>query len=179
MLHKRRVPIPKTGKIKTGSDQGAGSSRYRAAGRRVGLYVAGLALFAVGLIVLQSRRDTPRVGQPLNVPGLNASGLRVSGAGRSDATHVRPAARFSDPRVKRAYQIAAEIPEVLNKLYCWCGCIERGMRSNLECFESEHAVGCDVCLTGAEIAWEMRQRGITDPAKTQQELDARFAPKRA
>ena len=46
----------------------------------------------------------------------------------------------------------ADPAATLNQLYCWCGCIERGMRSNLECFESEHAAQCDVCLAGAEVA---------------------------
>ena len=108
---------------------------------------------------------------------LNAHGLRVTGRGRSDASHVLPTAMFSDPRVRSAYRIAALIPATLNQLYCWCGCIERGMRSNLECFESEHASGCDICMAGAETAWEMRQKGITDPARIQQVLDARFAPR--
>jgi len=105
---------------------------------------------------------------------INAHGLRVSGEGRADATRVLPAAFFADPRARRAYAIAHEIPAMLNVLYCWCGCIERGMRSNLQCFESEHATGCDICMAGAEIAWEMKQRGVTDPAVIQRVLDARF-----
>lgn len=171
MSHKRRITTAKAGRIKKGKNQGDGRGRFRGTGRGVVMYFAGLVLFAGGLIALQSIHEARHVARP-----LNAQGLRVSGAGRSDATHVRPAALFSDPRVKRAYQIAALIPEILNKLYCWCGCIERGMRSNLQCFESEHAAGCDVCLAGAEVAWEMRQQGITDPARIQHVLDARFAP---
>ena len=51
-------------------------------------------------------------------------------------------------------QLAAEMPETLNQLSCWCV--------------------CDVCMAGAEVAWEMSQRGITDPAKVQPVLDVRF-----
>lgn len=146
-------------------------SRYRAAGRGVLLYFGALLLFGVGLVWLNATHR-PRARAP------NAQGLRVSGVGRADATRVLPAATFSNPRVREAYRIAAEIPATLNQLYCWCGCIERGMRSNLECFESEHAAQCDVCLAGAEVAREMRQKGITDAARIQQVLDARFAPRR-
>lgn len=34
-------------------------------------------------------------------------------------------------------------------------------------------------MAGAETAWSMRQKGITDPAKIQHVLDARFAPQAA
>lgn len=142
---------------------------YRAASRSMMLFVAAAVLFLGGLTWLSTTH-------PHRAPNLNAQGLRVSGAGRSDATRVVPPAQFADLRAKNAYRIAAEISATLNKLYCWCGCIERGMRSNLECFESTHAAQCDVCLAGAEVAWEMRQKGITDPAQVQRVLDARFAP---
>jgi hypothetical protein len=106
---------------------------------------------------------------------LNAQGLRVSGEGRSDAAAVTPPEFFDHPRVKAGYEIAQKIPATLNQLYCWCGCIERmGHRSALECFESDHAANCDVCLGTAEIAWEMTQNGITDPAEIQKAVDARY-----
>lgn len=149
-----------------------GSTQSRAAGRGLLLYFGAFLLLVVGLVWLStSHRPVPRA--------LNAEGLRVSGAGRADATHVLPAVMFANPRVREAYRIAAQIPATLNQLYCWCGCIERGMRSNLECFESEHAAQCDVCLAGAEVAWAMRQKGVTDPAQIQRALDARFAPRGA
>ena len=106
---------------------------------------------------------------------LNAQGLRVSGEGRSDASLVVAPAEFSHPRVQAGYAIAQQIPATLNQLYCWCGCIERiGHRSALECFESEHAAVCDVCLGTAEVAWEMKQQGVTDPGRIQKEVDRRF-----
>ena len=137
--------------------------------RQLVLYLLALALFGVGAQTLYSTRARHVAARP-----VNEKGLRVSGNGRADATHVLSPALFSDPRVKNAYRLAAEMPQTLNQLYCWCGCIERGMRSNLECFESTHASVCDVCMAGAEVAWDMKQRGITDPAKVQQALDTRF-----
>ena len=104
----------------------------------------------------------------------NAQGLRVSGEGRADASHVTTPELFNQPRVKEAYAIAQRIPETMNHLYCWCGCIERGMRSALECFESNHGANCDVCIGTAEIAWEMTQKGVTDPAEIQKSVDARY-----
>lgn len=138
--------------------------------RQLLMYMVGVGLLGIGIpILLTATRQRRVVASP-----LNEKGLRVSGEGRSNATRVLPAALFSDARVRNAYRLAAEMPETLNQLYCWCGCIERGMRSNLECFETDHAAHCDVCMAGAEIAAEMRERGITDPARVQQVLDARF-----
>lgn len=105
---------------------------------------------------------------------LNAQGLRVSGEGRADASHVTPPELFDHPRAKAAYAIAQAIPETMNQLYCWCGCIERGMRRALECFESNHGANCDVCLGTAEIAWAMTQQGVTDAAEIQKAVDARY-----
>lgn len=105
---------------------------------------------------------------------LNAQGLRVSGEGRSDASHVVPPEHFQHPRVRAAYAIAQRIPETMNRLYCWCGCIERGMRSALECFESEHGAACEICLRTAEIAGEMTEQGITDAGRIQREIDTRL-----
>ncbi len=103
---------------------------------------------------------------------VRANGLRVSGAGRSDASQVLDPDEFANPRVQAAYAIAHAIPTTLNRLYCWCHC-ERtlGMRSLLECFESRHAASCDVCLAQAEIAWRLTQRGVTDAARIQAVID--------
>ncbi len=95
---------------------------------------------------------------------VRANGLRVSGAGRSDASQVLDPDQFANRRVHAAYAIARTIPATLNQLYCWCHC-ERtlGMRSLLECFESMHAASCDLCLAQAEIAWHLTQRASPTP----------------
>ena len=141
---------------------------------QLSLYLGALLAVGVGLPALfVAVARTPRAV----ARSLDARGLRVSGAGRADATRVLPAALFSDARVQNAYRLAAQIPVTLNQLYCWCGCIERGMRSNLECFETTHASVCEICLAGAEVAWALKQQGVTDPARVQQVLDARYAPR--
>jgi len=77
----------------------------------------------------------------------------VHPTGRSDASQVLDPVRFRDPAQKRAYAIARQIPGTLNQLYCWCGCKEHsGHRAPLECFESEHASQCNICMGEAVIA---------------------------
>lgn len=49
---------------------------------------------------------------------------------------------FNDPKVKRAYQIAREIPWVLDSIYCYCLCEESPVfrhKSLLSCYVDNHA----------------------------------------
>ncbi len=44
--------------------------------------------------------------------------------------------------VSRAYQVAREIPQVLDQIYCHCRCVENsGHLSNLSCFVDRHGAG--------------------------------------
>jgi len=52
-----------------------------------------------------------------------------------------PAEMFQG-RVREAYQIAAEIPEVLAGVSCYCGCGKsHGHRNLLDCFVDDHGAG--------------------------------------
>jgi hypothetical protein len=45
-------------------------------------------------------------------------------------------------QVARAYQIAQEVPELLERMPCYCGCyVNPGHRNNLDCYTDRHAVG--------------------------------------
>lgn len=155
--------------VSAGARMRAATGRLRKVDRQMLLLVLAVLVAGIGFQTLYATRGMPGSRHP-----LDARGLRIAGTGRVDASHVVPAAHFTDARVRRGYELAVRLPETLNQLYCWCGCIERGMRSNLECFESEHAAVCDVCLAGAEVAWELKERGITDPAAAQRILDLRY-----
>lgn len=111
---------------------------------------------------------------------LRPNGLRIKPSGRNDASEVLEPEQFSSSEVRNAYKIATEIPEVLNKLYCWCGCENRGIhRSNLACFEDGMAEHCAVCRGTAEIAYEMVQQGVTDAGKIQAAVDTEWGSKQA
>ena len=100
-------------------------------------------------------------------------------SGREDASQVLDPNRFSQPKVRHGYWIATQIPPLLNKLYCWCGCGDRGEhRSALQCFEDKMATDCPVCLGTAEIAYDMSRKGINDPAKIQAAVDVVWGSKR-
>lgn len=85
--------------------------------------------------------------------GLGYVGYRYmthSGANGAFARHRVPGGERRptlDPTlfsgsVARAYQVAREIPQVLDQLYCHCNCIENsGHLSNLSCFVDRHGAG--------------------------------------
>jgi hypothetical protein len=111
------------------------------------------------------------------VGDLRPDGLRIKPSGRADASAVLDPQQFSSSAVRRAYRIAEKIPATLNKLYCWCGCENRGVhRSNLACFEDTMARRCAVCRGTAEIAHRMARKGVTDAGQTQAAIDEEWGP---
>ena len=74
-----------------------------------------------------------------------------------------PATRYADyPRVQEAYRMAAQVPDELDGIFCYCDCARHsGHYSLLDCFTSDHAAGCDVCMAEATIAYKMSRKGAT------------------
>jgi hypothetical protein len=145
--------------------------------------LASMTMLAIWLI--PERRDdraltvAQATGKPWKVGMLRPDGLRLVASGRADASHVLDPARFADPAVRRGYWIATQIPSLLNQLYCWCGCEDRGEhRSSLQCFEDLMATDCPVCLGTARLAYEMSRNGIVDPARVQAAVDVAWGFKR-
>ena len=82
---------------------------------------------------------------------------------------------FTDQRVRAAYDAAKKYAHVLEEIYCYCKCKENiGHRALVECFETEHASHCDVCMNEAVIAARMTQEGKT-PKEIQKAIDALYA----
>lgn len=51
-------------------------------------------------------------------------------------------ALFTDEKTRAAYQAALDIPEVLEQLPCFCGCMTGfGHKNNLFCFKDNHGAG--------------------------------------
>ena len=134
------------------------------------LIIAGAALALVATaVVISFNRPSPVSGKaPVIAP-----------TGRSDASAVLDPASFSDDHQRHAYMAAREIPAVLNQLYCWCHCRESTIfhhRSLLECFESDHASQCSICMGEATLAYDRVKRGVTDVRQIQDAIDGQFGP---
>lgn len=74
---------------------------------------------------------------------------------------VMPAARYAgSPGVADVYEMAAEIPAVLDGIFCYCQCLTNfGHYSLLECFINDHAAACDICMREAILAYQMTSQG--------------------
>lgn len=95
-----------------------------------------------------------------------ASVLLSQGAAQSEESkrgEVLDPEQFSDPTqilVKKGYTAAKAIPEICAKVFCFCGCdITDKHSSLLDCFTSDHGVGCPICIEEALIALSMHKKG--------------------
>ena len=68
-------------------------------------------------------------------------------------------AKFPAGAVREAYQVAKEIPEVLAQQPCYCYCERKGHRGLLDCFRTDHAASCNICIREALLAGEMHHQG--------------------
>lgn len=91
------------------------------------------------------------------------------------AMHVMPAARYaSSPGVAEVYEMAAEMPEMLDGVFCYCFCHNTfGHYSLLTCFMEDHGAACNICLEEAVLTYEMTNRGESLDA-IREEVDRRY-----
>jgi hypothetical protein len=73
--------------------------------------------------------------------------------------------------VKRAYQVAKEIPETLAQLPCYCHC-DRGFghKSLHTCFVDDHGANCGVCIGEALMAYELEKQQSLTPEQVRKRI---------
>ena len=88
--------------------------------------------------------------------------------------------------VRAAYKFAAEHPEVLSYVPCFCGCERSGHRGNEDCFVKardvngdvvqweEHGMECAVCLDVATRSRQMYTSGASSEIRAA--IEKEFAP---
>jgi hypothetical protein len=120
----------------------------------------------------QANRGTPAIRYVVVALGVVVLLLGVFNARQANAHHPDPrpgltaadvesAERYDGyPRVREVYEMAAQIPGVLDGIYCYCDCSKHsGHRSLLTCFQDDHGAACDVCLVEAALAYRMTGEG--------------------
>ena len=68
-------------------------------------------------------------------------------------------ATFKRADLREAYQAAKEIPGVLVQQPCYCYCQRKWHRSLLDCFKTDHAASCNICVREAVLADQMHRQG--------------------
>jgi hypothetical protein len=112
-------------------------------------------------------------------PAIEASTQAVASMGPHKQSNLPPVPfrGYSPPRqpevVAAAYQFAAEHPEVLSYVPCFCGCEHSGHKGNHDCFVhsraangdviewDEHGVECAVCIDVATRSRQMLASGAS------------------
>ena len=112
------------------------------------------------------------------VPGL----FGVSGGHGRSYQHrggeMRPVMEplmFTNARARHAYLAAQQHPEVMDHLWCYCGCDGPTLyhKSLLSCFVDYHGAGCDICQNEATMAARLKDAGKT-MEEIQNAIDKRF-----
>lgn len=61
--------------------------------------------------------------------------------------------------VRRAYQVALDIPKTLAQLPCYCHCDRgHGHKSLHSCFIDEHGANCGICINEALMAYSLHKK---------------------
>lgn len=92
------------------------------------------------------------------------------------ASTILDPASFQNEEVRATYAKARQMPERLEKMYCYCRCKENealNHKSLLTCFQDEHAAECGICLKEAQQAFLDRQDGLPTEI-TQKTVDIMF-----
>jgi len=106
--------------------------------------------------------------------------LRGTGESTGDTAALKSAdvlspTLFSEEKTRAAYQVAKDIPEVLEQLPCFCGCMTSfGHKNNLFCFKDQHGSGCTICQDIALDARKMHDQGMPI-AQIQDNIKAKYA----
>lgn len=78
-------------------------------------------------------------------------------------------------QTEKAYQIAQDIPDIIDQLYCYCECDKHsGHRSLLSCYTDNHAANCDICQDEALDAAKMKKQGYS-MAQIRSRIDAKYS----
>jgi hypothetical protein len=108
------------------------------------------------------------------------SGTTTKASSSSSATDKKPRAQVLDPNqffgmAMIGYAAAKAAPEVMENLFCYCGCdLTDSHISLLDCFTSIHGVDCSICQEEAQIALKLHKQGMPMP-KIQRRIDEEFA----
>lgn len=141
-------------------ERGTGNGKGR---RRLWYMVGGVgaALVVVAMAISNQRANPYKHPEPR--------------AGDEAASQIVSAERYASyPRVAGTYKAVAAAPQVIDGIFCYCMCAEHsGHYSLLDCFFSDHAARCDVCLSEATMAYQMSRDG-QDLDAIRAEIDNRF-----
>jgi hypothetical protein len=91
-----------------------------------------------------------------------------------------PEYALSSKKTEAGYRVAMEIPEVLEKMPCYCSCGAIGHESLKHCYIKangsfeEHASYCDICVNEALDVYMWQKEGVT-LKEIRSRIDAKYS----
>ncbi|MCL4491339.1 MAG: PCYCGC domain-containing protein [Nitrospirae bacterium] len=101
------------------------------------LIIATVMLFSVSTGEAASQKTGKGISSSKDVHAQKDESLR-----KGERRATLDPGLFNEPRIRRAYQIAQEIPWVLDSIHCYCMCAESPVfkhKSLLSCYVDTHA----------------------------------------
>jgi hypothetical protein len=110
------------------------------------------------LFALASLTALPRPARALRVPLAHPDPRKGITAAK-----VLKAGELHTPEAAEYFEMARQIPQVLDGIRCQCGCaVLEGYRSVLSCFEGDGmAQHCQICQGEVKLAYQMHKDGKT------------------
>lgn len=150
--------------------------------KRMLLLLALAALFAVSSCSEQPKTNQRAASSPAAPPSAAAEPARArvpayfeSAPPQESLSPTLNAAMFSG-KSRQAFQAAAEIPQTLAQLPCYCHC-DRGLghKSLHSCFEDDHAAHCAVCVNEALMAYRLEKEQKLSIAQIRERIIAKYS----
>jgi hypothetical protein len=148
------------------------------------LALAGLAVAASVAIAAQASKGQGATAKPLSPQTLKPAATRKS-------VPPLPNVGFAPVRpmdvVRATYDFAAQHPEVLKYVPCYCGCGSQGHSANESCFVARrdakgnvlewdtHGFGCTICVDVAREAMQLYSSGA-DVVSIRTAIEKRWSP---
>jgi len=162
--------------------------------------VLAVAVIAAGALVMRggsgatessAAAETPSTAEAAAERAARAAAIAALGPHEQATLPPIPFGAFAPPRpmdmITEAYQFAAEHPEILSYVPCFCGCERAGHDGSHDCFVrarnengdvvawDEHGVACTVCVDVANRSRQLYASGasVTD---IHEAIEKEFAP---
>jgi hypothetical protein len=166
---------------------------------KTGLFTFLLGLAGLGLVttvVVAAAQGTPQKTSAVR-PTVTAKSQAPGGKSPSGPVRTRfstpplPTVGYAPVRpmdiVRATYDFAAQHPEILNYIPCYCGCGAQGHKANESCFIArrdakgnvlqwdEHGFGCTICVDVARESMQLYNSGA-DVVAIRAAIERRWAP---
>ena len=169
--HERKVTMAKKKKKNTSKKRTTNPKQTAPQSKKRSKYSL-LALLAGGFLVLTGAYFLYQ-GEKQPAPSPQLTELKTDTGNLREKRPTLSPHKFTG-KVRRAYEVARAIPQVLDRLYCYCRSrVNFNHKNLLSCYVDTHASTWGICIDEAQLASKMHAQGAT-VSEIQNEIDRKF-----